>query len=139
MTGDLVELAERLIRATAEVEDIRRAMLAALTNGAGGGEGPKPNPPRAQRLGGRESQSKSQSKRSQSQVKHPNAIRAAAEEAKIVDHLRDRPGLRGAELAKALDCRPNTMTQRLQRLESRGAISRGADGAWTASAAAASA
>jgi hypothetical protein len=140
--ADLVELAERLIRATAEVETVREAMKRLLLNG-GGGESPKPNPPRAQRLGGQESQSESRSK-SQSRPRsfsqpHPNAAKAAAEEGRILKLLQNQPGLKGAEIARTLTVKPNTASQRLARLSARGAISRGADGAWTASAAPASA
>ena len=53
--GDLVELAERFVRASAEVESIRDAMKRLLLNG-GGGEGPKPNPPPAARPGLKRSQ-----------------------------------------------------------------------------------
>jgi hypothetical protein len=135
--ADLVELAERLIAATAEVESVREAMKRLLLNG-GGGESPKPNPPRAQRLGGQESRSqKSQSKRSQSQASHPNAIKSAAEEAKIVELIKTRPGLKGAEIARTLAVKPNTASQRLARLSARGEIARGADGAWAPAAASA--
>jgi hypothetical protein len=123
--SDLVTLAERFIRASAEVENIRRAMLSALTNG--GGETPKAPFSHARQRGGRASQSK-----------HPAAARAAAEEEKILVLLKDQPGLRGSEIARTLDCKANTTAQRLQRMESRGVIERldGKDAGWTASAAA---
>ncbi len=34
--GDLLALTEKYVALTGEIEDVRRAMLAALTNGAGG-------------------------------------------------------------------------------------------------------
>jgi hypothetical protein len=46
VAGSLVELAERFLRLSTEIEDVRRGMLACLGNGAGD---PVPRPPPAER------------------------------------------------------------------------------------------
>ncbi len=45
MSDNLVQLAEKYIRLTGEIEDVRRGMLACLANGAGAGDAPRPPQP----------------------------------------------------------------------------------------------
>jgi Mn-dependent DtxR family transcriptional regulator len=72
-----------------------------------------------------------------SQSSHPNAILAQEAEAKIIELIKATPGLRKTEIAKEMDSKVNTTTQRLQRMRDRGLIERvdGKEGGWTASAA----
>jgi DNA invertase Pin-like site-specific DNA recombinase len=133
--SDLVELAERLIRATAEVETVREAMKRLLLNG-GGGEGPKPNPPRAQRLGGQESQSQeSQASKRKSLPHHPNAILGRAAEARILELLKQGP-MKTAEIAQATATGKSTVVQRLTRMKAKGQIAGGGNEGYRAASAA---
>ena len=64
MSGDLRVLAEKYVALTGEIEDVRRAMLACLTNG--GGELPRslsPGPPGKHRAGAIRRRSKRQKRR----------------------------------------------------------------------------
>ena len=119
MSGDLRVLAEKYVTLTGEIEDVRRAMLACLTNGAGAEPVRHTKPARSP--GG----------------SHPNAVLAAAAEAKIIELLKATPGLRTTQIAKQTHCKVNTTTQRLQRMKDRGVIERLDDSGWTASAASA--
>jgi hypothetical protein len=83
MSGDLRVLAEKYVTLTGEIEDVRRAMLACLTNGAGD----TPDAPFAQPA------------RSPGGSQHPNAIAAKEAEAQIIGLLRATPGLRTVEIA----------------------------------------
>ena len=69
--GDLLTLAERYVRLTAEIEETRSAMLACLTNGT------DPNPIRPARSSGGS--------------QHLNAIAAKGAETEIVAHLKTAP------------------------------------------------
>ena len=64
----------------------------------------------------------------------PSRTQAAAEaEQDIVDLLRDRPGLKSAEIAKATKARTSTTGERLKRLTAKGLIGREDAGAgWRA-------
>ena len=79
MSGDLRVLAEKYVALTGEIEDVRRAMLACLTNG--GGEPPSSLSPARPASIGRG---------------HPKAVEAAKAEEAIVDLLRTKPGSRPA-------------------------------------------
>jgi hypothetical protein len=70
MAGDLLVLAAKYVALTGEVEDLRRAMLTPLTNGAG--EAARPTQP-ARSSGGSQ---------------HPNALKAGEAEARIMGLLR---------------------------------------------------
>jgi hypothetical protein len=117
--GDLRVLAEKYVVLTGEIEDVRRAMLACLANGAE----PKENPTRAKRPGAKGPQ-------------HPNAIAAQQAEMKIVELLRETPGLKSAQIAKATGAKANTVTERLKRLKARHLITPAEGGGWTAAASA---
>jgi hypothetical protein len=113
MAGDLRALAADFVRLSSEIEDVRRAMLSALTS-----NGSDPHPPRpARSSGGRQ---------------HPNAAKAAAAESEIIALLKDRPNLRTAEVAEATRTGKPTVTQRLQRLRDKGAITGGGAEGWVA-------
>jgi hypothetical protein len=121
MSGDLRVLAEKYVALTGEIEDVRRAMLACLTNG--GGEPPKIpfSRPARQASGGR----------------HPKAVEAAKAEEAIVDLLRTKPGLKTSELAKSSGAKKSTVAERLRRLRARGQVTGGGDSGWTAASASA--
>jgi hypothetical protein len=118
MSGDLRALAERYVTLTGEVEAVRRAMLACLTNGAG--EHPaRPTHP-ARSAGG----------------SHPNAIAAQQVEERIIELLCSTAGLKTTEIAAQTSAKVNTTTQRLQRMKEKGQIERldGKEGGWQAAA-----
>jgi hypothetical protein len=119
MAGDLLVLAEKYVALTGEIEDVRRAMLSCLTNGAG--EIPlRPRPPARRRPGGSQ--------------QHPNAAAAAAAERKTIELLRSSPGLGTAAIAKATGAKVNTTSERLKRLQARGQVARADGGGWSAAA-----
>jgi hypothetical protein len=117
MSGDLLALASKYVSLTGEIEDVRRAMLACLTNGAADtAPTPRPMPARPTKPGG-----------------HPNAAAAQEAEAKIIELLRATPGIGTAALARATGAKVNTTAERLKRMKAKGlTVGGGADG-WTAS------
>jgi DNA-binding NtrC family response regulator len=115
--GDLRALAERYVTLTGEVEDVRRAMLACLTNGAG--ESPVVRPTSARSKPGEKG----------SRSKHPNAQLAAEAEGQILDLLKTRP-MRMAEIASEMGAKQTTTTERLRRLRERGQIVPADGGGW---------
>lgn len=118
MSGDLLALASRYIALTGEIEDVRRAMLACLANGAE----PPVRPTSAQRPGAKKGP----------QPSHPKAAEAAKAEKAIIELLRASPGLKTSELAKSSGAKKSTVAERLRRLKSRGQIASDGAGGWTA-------
>jgi hypothetical protein len=116
--SDLLILASKYVALTGEIEDVRRAMLACLTNGAGANPVP-PTP--AKRPGAKGPQ-----------PSHPNAIAAQEAERKIVELLQATPGLKTSQLAKATSSKTNTTTERLRRLKARNLIMPAEGGGWAA-------
>jgi DNA-binding transcriptional ArsR family regulator len=112
---DLRTLAETYVALTGQIEEVRRAMLACLTNGA------DPNPMHPARLS------------SGSQSNHPNAAKAAEAEEKIIALLRERP-MKAVEITAATESRQSTTSERLRRLRQRGLVTLGGGGAWAATA-----
>jgi DNA invertase Pin-like site-specific DNA recombinase len=109
--SDLLGLAERFVRLSAELEEVRAEMRAALTNGA---EETRPFSPAArQKLGGKEAQEAEQS---------------------ILRLLEKEPGLGTAAIARAMDARVDTTTSRLKRLRTRGEIVGGGKDGWRVTA-----
>jgi MarR family len=130
MSGEgLVELARRFVACSDELENLRSLIKLAVVNGEAGD---KPDTPfvqaRSKPGGSRRPKAKG------SPMSHPNALAAQAEAA-IVALLKDRPGLRPSEIARATEAKRNTVTQRLQRLESKGLVAPAQGGGWAASAA----
>jgi hypothetical protein len=111
MSENLVELAQRFVRLSGELDLTRDAMKRLLLNGAAG----KPDVPfaRARRPGGKRPQSS-----------HPKALRAAQVEKTILGLLRSSPGLRTAAIAKATAAQRSTTDERLKRLQAKGLIER---------------
>ena len=106
MSADLLALAAKYVALTEEIEDVRRAMLACLTNGAG--EHPaRPTQP-ARSAGG---------------SKHPNAAKAEEIESQILEMLRTRP-MRMAEIAAETGARQTTTAERLRRMRGKGLVER---------------
>jgi hypothetical protein len=101
-----------------QMSDVRRAMLAKLTNGAD--PAPHPTPPRAK---------PGPKPASREEV----LAEAAAAETAIIELLKARPGLRHSEIVRALGAKATTTAMRLERLQKRGAVIRDEGGAWTAS------
>jgi hypothetical protein len=119
MSGDLRVLAEKYVTLTGEVEDVRRAMLACLTNGAGDAAiTARPIKP-AKKAGG-------------SKTSHPHIKAAAEAEARILELIREQP-LKTSEIAKATGAKVNTVTERMKRLRDKGMATSG-DSGWRASA-----
>jgi hypothetical protein len=117
MGGDLRVLAEKYVALSGEIEDVRRAMLGCLTNGAGDAA-VTPRPIQTARASGGK--------------QHPNAIAAQQAEAKIVELLRETPGLKSAQIAKETRAKVNTTIERLKRLKARGQVQGGGDDGWQA-------
>jgi hypothetical protein len=122
MGGDLLVLASKYVALAAEIEDVRRAMLACLTNGAGA----NPVPPTPAKRPGVKGPSPN----------HPNIQAAAKAEKAIIDLLRATPGLKTTELAKTTNAKINTTTERLKRLKARHLVTPAEGGGWQASASA---
>jgi hypothetical protein len=118
MSGDLLVLASKYVALTGEIDDVRRQMLACLTNGAGANP-VRPTP--AKRPGAKGPQ-----------PSNPKAIEAAKAEEAIVDLLRTKPGLKISELIKSSGAKKSTVAERLRRLKTRGQIASDGAGGWTA-------
>jgi hypothetical protein len=119
--AELVSLAERLVQLDRETAEVRSAMLRLLSNGA------DPNPPpfeRPARPGARPGPKPG--------AAHPAAIRARAEEERIVALLKDRPGMGPGEIAEATGAKGDTTTERLRRLKERGLVAPAQGGGWMA-------
>jgi Winged helix-turn-helix DNA-binding len=119
--SELVTLAADFVRLSSEIEDVRRRMLSALSNGAGAEPPVRPTP--AARSGVKKGP----------QPKHPKVAEAAKAEAEIISLLRSTPGLKSAEIAKQTKAKRNTTSQRLERMMARGQVQRGDQGAYAAS------
>ena len=104
MSGDLRALAEKYVALNGEIDDVRREMLACLTNG-GGANPVRPTSPAARRAAG--------------QRNHPNAIAAAKIDEKVIDLLKATPGMKVNELAKATSSKTSTTSERLRRMRTR--------------------
>lgn len=117
--SELVTLAADFVRLSSEIEAVRRRMLTALTNGAGeAATTTRPIQP-AKKAGG---------------SKHPNAIAGERTERKIIELLKESPGLKTSELAKAMNSKTSTTTERLRRMKARNLITPAEGGGWAASA-----
>jgi hypothetical protein len=113
MSAELLELAQRLVALDHEAEEVRNAMRRLLSNGLGGG---KPRPTSRPHKGRERT--------------GPEGTSAA--EAQILAALKDKP-MRHGEVVRATGQKASSTGLRLQRLERRGLIQRGAEGAWTVS------
>jgi hypothetical protein len=118
MGGDLLVLASKYVALAAEIEDVRRAMLACLTNGAGANPVP-PTPAKRPGVNG-------------PKPSHPNAVAAAKAEEAIIELLREQPGLKSTQIAKETKSKASTVTKRLKRLKARGQVAGGGDDGWQA-------
>jgi hypothetical protein len=114
VNAGLVELAQRYVDLTAELDDVRGRMKALLLNGAGNGAGSDgEQEPRANK---RRASGK------------PSAVEIEANERALIEAITANPGAGPRRLAEITGARPNTTVQRLQRLEARGLIERDARG-----------
>jgi hypothetical protein len=121
MSGDLVELAQRFVRLSGELDLTRDAMKRLLMNGAGS---PNKNPTSARRPGAKRPQSS-----------HPKRVATAEIEQAIVNLLQSSPGLRTAAIAKATAAQRSTTDERLKRLRAKGLVERDdASAGWRAPA-----
>jgi hypothetical protein len=108
MSENLVELAQRFVRLSGELDSTRDAMKRLLMNGAGG---PSVNPTPARRPGAKQPQSR-----------HPKALQGVQVEETILGLLRSSPGLRTAAIAKATAAQKSTTDERLKRLQAKGLV-----------------
>jgi hypothetical protein len=116
MSGDLRALAEKYVALNGESDDVRREVLACLTNGGGA----KPvRPTSAPRRGEPASQ-------------HPNAAKAAKIDEKVIDLLKATPGMKVSELAKATSSKTSTTSERLRRMRARQLVAPVDGGGWQA-------
>ena len=113
--SELVQLAERFVRASAELDAIRNEMRKLLLNGA------DPNPPRPTRAARPGAKT-----RPQQHPKTAKSVEAAKAEAKIVELLKSTPGMRTAAIAKATKSGTTTAAGRLKRLRARSLVERDA-------------
>ena len=120
MNENLVELAQRFVRLSGELDSTRDAMKRLLLNGAAG----KPDAPfaRARRPGAKRPRSNP-----------PKALRAAKVEETILKLLQSSPGMRTAAIAKATAAQRSTTDERLKRLQAKGLVERD-DAGWRAPA-----
>jgi hypothetical protein len=122
--SELVQLAERFVRASAELDAIRNEMRKLLLNGA------DPNPPRPTRA----ARPGAKTRPPRQHPKTAKAVAAAKAEAKIFELVRSTPGLGTAAIARATGCGTTTTAGRLKRLRARHLVERGSEG-WRSSAA----
>ncbi len=116
MSGEgLVELARKYVALSDQLEAVRGQIARAVANGAAG-EAARPTQP-ARSSGGSQ---------------HPNALKAAEVEARILELLKARP-MRMAEIAVETEAKQSTTSERLKRMRERGLVAL-ADGAWAITA-----
>ncbi len=117
MSGDLVELAQRFVRLSGELDLTRDAMKRLLTDRAGDGAGDaNENPTSARRPGAKRPQSS-----------HPKALRGPQVEEAILKLLQSSPGMGTAAIARATAAGRSTTVERLRRLQTKGLIERDGD------------
>ena len=109
MSENLVELAQRFVRLSGELDATRDAMKRLLLNGAGPNENPTP----ARRPGGK-----------RPQPSHRKPLRGLQVEETIIGLLRSSSGLRTAAIMKAAAAQRSTTVERLKRLQAKGLIER---------------
>jgi hypothetical protein len=107
---DLVTLARRFVACNDELERLREQIKLAVVNGAGEAA-PVPFVAARSRPGA-----------------HPNALKAAEPEGRILELLKQGP-MRASAIAAALEARQSTTSERLRRLRQRGLVAL-AGGAW---------
>lgn len=130
--SELTQLAERLIRAEAELDTVRAAMKRLLLNGSAH-EPIRPTRPPGQVRGARPRTSKGSARRHPNATRAAKAVEAAKAEARIVELVKTTPGMGTAAIARATGAGTTTAAGRLKRLEARHLIERGDEG-WRASA-----
>jgi len=116
----LVELAERYVRLSGELDATREAMRRLLMNGAGG-EAPESPFSQAGRPGDEAPPS-------------AKMIAAAASEARIIEVLKTHPGMGVMALAEATAAKKSTTAERLRRLREKGLVEAAESGGWSAAA-----
>ena len=119
MSGDLRALAEKYVTLTEEIDDVRRDMLACLTNGTGA------NPVRPT----------SAPRRGEPASQHPNAAKAAKVDQQVLDLLKATPGMKVSELAKLTASKTSATSERLRRMRARQLVAPVDGGGWQAVAA----
>jgi hypothetical protein len=114
--GDLVSLAQRLVELDREAAEVRAKMKQILLNGAD----PEPRPTSAERSGAKGPPSKA-------------AVMAQAQAAdeQVIALLKEKPGTRTGEIARATGAKGTTTSNRLHRLLDKGLIERRDEG-WAA-------
>ena len=113
MSG-LVELARRYVNLSDQLEGVREPIKRALVHGAGDAGPPRPMQARSKPGG------------------HPNTVKAAEVDQRVIALIRDHPGMKTGALAKETGSRMSTMAERLRRLKARGEVHGGGDGGWPA-------
>jgi hypothetical protein len=127
--SELVALAEKFVRLSNELEATRGEMRRLLLNGAGGEIDARPTT--AGDRPGKQSAKPKTPRRAAPAKPHPAAAKAAEIEERIMAMLKERPGMRVSDIAKATASKTSTTVERMKRLKDKGmAASDG--GAWTA-------
>lgn len=124
--NQLVALAERFICLSSEIEGVRRAMLACLSNGIGTDAAGAPG--QAASANGRDPH---QPPPRQAKVSRPaSAFAAKTAEQRLLTALREHPGASVNALAKAAGANRSSTGERLRALASRGAVEKDPAGRW---------
>jgi hypothetical protein len=116
--SDLVALAREYVTLSDQLETVRAKIKLAVLNGGAGP--PEKTPPGDGK--GNFPQPRVRAKRARSKTPHPNAKLAAEAEGRILEVIRSQPGIRTAEIARAMDAKVNTTTQRLGRMLTRSVV-----------------
>ena len=120
--SDLRALAARYCSLSDELDAVRSEMVAALGNG----HAPEKPPP-----GAKPNFTKPRVRAEGAQPKvHPNAARASEIEASILEVIRQQPGIRVTQIAKATASKSSSTVQRLARLAGNNRVQRDAEGGY---------
>jgi hypothetical protein len=129
VTDTLIELAKAYLNTAAKMASIRSEMTRLLANGMGHEPGAPANPiqPSA-KTGGKNKPKATKAAKPRAEM---TATARAAEE-KVLDLVRS--GMtRTAEIAKAVDAKVSTVSERLRRLRAKGLVQLSESGGWAAS------
>jgi hypothetical protein len=138
--ADLVELAQRYVSLTAQLESVRNQMRKALANGADLLPARPTKPPVS---GGRTTKPHKSKSRAAVRAKRPESrpkpssrdevmARAVLADEAVMTLVRSRPGVRTGEIARSTQAKSTTTVERLRRLKDKGLITGGRNEGWTA-------
>jgi hypothetical protein len=121
MSSDLIALAREYVALSDQLEAVRAKIKATVLNGSAPDAKAEPALPFSKPTAGR---------RKPPKTPHPNAKLAAEAEAKIIEVIRTQPGIKTAEIARAMDAKANTTAQRMGRMVGRNLVQRDDQGGY---------